>query len=55
MMAEEHSPERDVAELAERNEHLEQEIEQTRADWERKRRDGAVPGAPPPPEDTDED
>ena len=54
-MAEEHSPEQDVAELAERNERLEHEIEQTRSDWERKRRDGGVPGAPPPPEDAGDD
>ena len=49
-MAEEHSPEQDVAELAERNERLEH-----RSDWERKRRDGGVPGAPPPPEDAGDD
>jgi hypothetical protein len=50
-MADEQTPERDVAELAERTERLEHEIEQTRTDWERKRQDDAVPGAVPPDED----
>jgi hypothetical protein len=47
----ERPPERDVAEMEERSERLEQEIEATRDDWERKRRDPSVPGAEPPPDD----
>jgi hypothetical protein len=51
MMADEHPPERDVAEMEERSDRLEDEIAETRADWERKRADDSVPGAPPPDED----
>ncbi len=35
--------------LEERTEQLGEEIEETRQDWERKREDASVPGAPPPP------
>jgi hypothetical protein len=38
-------PERDVEEMEERSERLEEEIEDTREDWERKKRDSSVPGA----------
>ena len=33
-----------------RNDQLGDEVAQTREDWERKRRDPSVPGAPPPAE-----
>jgi hypothetical protein len=39
-------PERDVEDMAERSERLEDQIEDTREDWERKKRDSSVPGAP---------
>jgi hypothetical protein len=45
-------PERDVEEMEERSERLEQEIEDTREDWERKKADSGVPGAPADEEDT---
>ena len=35
------------------NEKLEQEIGEVRQDWERKRADEAVPGAPPRPQDAE--
>jgi hypothetical protein len=34
---------------------LQNEVDEARADWRRKRADGSVPGAPPPAEDEDED
>lgn len=37
--------------MEEQSERLEQEIEATRDDWERKRRDPSVPGAEPPPDE----
>jgi hypothetical protein len=40
-------PERDVEDMEERSERLEEEIEETREDWERKKSDSGVPGAPP--------
>ena len=39
-------PERDVEEMEERAERLEQDIEDARDDWEAKKRDPSVPGAP---------
>jgi hypothetical protein len=47
-MPDERPPEREVDELEERVERLEHAIEGARADWERKRKDPGVPGAPPP-------
>jgi hypothetical protein len=49
-MDDDRPPERDVTEFEERSERLEQRIDETRTDWERKRSDPSVPGAPPPPE-----
>ena len=46
--------EHDVEDLARRNEQLGEQIDETRRDWERKREDSQVPGAPPAdPEDAD--
>ena len=39
--------------LQEDSEKLEQEIGEVRQDWERKRADEAVPGAPPRPQDAE--
>jgi hypothetical protein len=47
-MANEPTPERDVQALKERIDRLAEEIRKARVDWERKRRDGSVPGAEPP-------
>jgi hypothetical protein len=41
--------------LEEENERLKEEIGDVRQDWERKRADERVPGAPPRPEDTERD
>ena len=43
-------PEREVEEMQERSDRLEQEIDDTRDDWERKKRDTRVPGASGDPE-----
>jgi hypothetical protein len=51
-MSEHAEPERDVEEMEERSERLEEEIEDTRKDWEGKKSDPSVPGAAP---DDDED
>jgi hypothetical protein len=48
-------PERDVDEMEERSERLEDEIDAAREDWERKKADSGVPGARPDPDDGDED
>ena len=45
--------EREVDEMTERSGRLEDEIDQTREDWERKRGDSQVPGAPPSEADAD--
>jgi hypothetical protein len=45
-------PERDVEDMEERSERLEDQIEDAREDWERKKRDSSVPGAP---DDSDEE
>lgn len=42
--------ERNLADLEARSERLEQEIDETREDWERKKRDPSVPGAAGDPE-----
>jgi len=39
--------ERDLDEMEERSEELGKEIEETEADWERKKQDDSVPGALP--------
>jgi hypothetical protein len=43
---------RDIDEMEERTERLEDEISDARQDWERKKADSSVPGAPPDEEDT---
>ena len=40
--------ERETDEMAQRSERLESEITDVREDWERKRQDESVPGAPAP-------
>ena len=45
--------ERELDKLQERNDRLEEEIGDTRKDWERKKADPAVPGAVPDDEDAD--
>jgi glyoxylase-like metal-dependent hydrolase (beta-lactamase superfamily II) len=49
--------ERETDALQRESDKLDQEIADTRADWEAKRNDPSVPGAPPPPpkEGGDED
>jgi hypothetical protein len=42
------SLDRDVAEMEERSERLKEEISDVRDDWEAKRRDESIPGAPTP-------
>jgi hypothetical protein len=37
--------------MEERSERLDDEIDEARKDWERKKADPAVPGAPPDPDD----
>jgi hypothetical protein len=41
--------------LEQANKRLKEEISDVRQDWERKRSDAGVPGAPPPDEDSDRD
>lgn len=43
--------EREIDELEQRTEQLQDRIDDVRADWERKRRDPSVPGAPAPADD----
>jgi hypothetical protein len=43
--------EHEIADMQHGTRELEQGIQDVRADWERKRRDPAVPGAPAPPHD----
>jgi hypothetical protein len=43
----EHEPERDVEEMEERSERLEEDVDAARKDWESKKQDPGVPGAPP--------
>lgn len=47
--------EREAKRLEQRSQELDQEIGETRQEWERKRASEAVPGAPPRREDTDRD
>jgi hypothetical protein len=45
------NPEREVEEMQERSDRLEQEIEDTRENWERKKGDSSVPGAAGDPDE----
>jgi hypothetical protein len=54
-MIEHEEPERDVEEMEERSERLENEIDEARGDWEAKKRDPSVPGAAGDAEPSDED
>ncbi|HEY2440453.1 MAG TPA: hypothetical protein VGI07_09490 [Solirubrobacteraceae bacterium] len=45
----------DADKLEQENKRLEEKISDVRQDWERKRADESVPGAPPPVEDSDHD
>jgi hypothetical protein len=47
-------PERDVEDMEERSERVEDQIEDTREDWERKKRDSSVPGAAGDPDRAEE-
>jgi hypothetical protein len=49
-MSEHPEPERELREMEERSERLEDEIDDTRKDWERKKADSSVPGAAGDPE-----
>jgi hypothetical protein len=40
-------PERELEDMEERSERLEDDIDSAREDWERKKQDPGVPGAPP--------
>jgi predicted nucleic acid-binding Zn-ribbon protein len=48
-------PERELEDMDERAERLEDEIDAAREDWERKKQDPAVPGAAGDPRKADED
>ena len=54
-MTEHPRPEREVDEMEERSERLENEIDEAREDWERKKADASVPGAAGDPEETGAD
>jgi predicted nucleic acid-binding Zn-ribbon protein len=43
----------ELDDMQERTEELEGEISEARKDWERKKADPGVPGAPPDPDDDD--
>lgn len=47
--------ERELDEMEERSERLDDEVSDAREDWERKKGDPSVPGAPEDPESDDED
>ena len=49
-MSEHAGPERDLEEMEERSQRLEEEIDDAREDWERKKADPSVPGAAGDPE-----
>ena len=53
-MSEQPEPERDVEEMQERSDRLEEEIEDTREDWESKKSDSSVPGAAGDPDRAEE-
>jgi hypothetical protein len=42
--------EHELEEMQEQSDHLEEEVEEARKDWERKQRDSGVPGATGDPE-----
>jgi hypothetical protein len=46
----EREPEREVEDMEERSERLEDDIDSAREDWERKKQDPSVPGAAGEPE-----
>jgi hypothetical protein len=48
-------PEREVEDMEERAERLEEEIDDAREDWERKKQDPSVPGAAGDPERAEQD
>jgi hypothetical protein len=48
------NPERELDDMQERSDRLEEEIEGVREDWERKKSDPSVPGAAGNPERADE-
>lgn len=54
-MTESEDMERDLDDMEKRSERLEDEIEATREDWERKKRDPSVPGAAGDPETAEDD
>jgi hypothetical protein len=47
-------PERELDDMQERAEKLKDDTDQVREDWERKKADSSVPGAPPD-DDSDDD
>jgi hypothetical protein len=47
-------PEREIEEMEERSERLEDEIDEARVDWERKKADSSVPGAAGDPDQAEE-
>jgi hypothetical protein len=49
-MTEHGEPERELREMEERSERLEEDIDDAREDWERKKADSSVPGAAGDPE-----
>jgi len=53
-MSEQAEPDRDVEEMQERSERLEEQIEDTREDWEHKKSDSSVPGAAGDPDRAEE-
>ena len=48
------NPEREVDEMQERSDRLEEEIKDVREDWERKKGDSSVPGAAGDPDRAEE-
>jgi hypothetical protein len=47
-------PERELDDMQERSDELEQEIDDAREDWERKKADSSVPGAAGDPDQAEE-
>jgi hypothetical protein len=54
-MSENEEIDRELDDMEERTEHLEDEIEDAREDWERKKRDPSVPGAAGDPDRPEEE
>jgi hypothetical protein len=48
-------PERELEEMQERAEKLEDQIDEVREDWERKKADSSVPGAVGEPDESEDD